>query len=108
VPFVNWKAGIQANYRKFKLTYQFSYLSEQYADATNAEKGGYSGVNGIVPTYYLMDLSVGYSWKWLSIDGTVNNIANVAYFTRRATGYPGPGIIPGDGRGFFVTAGVKF
>lgn len=108
VPFINWKAGVQANYRKFKLTYQFSYLSEQYADATNADKGGYSGVNGIVPTYYLMDLSVGYSWKWLSIDGTVNNIANVAYFTRRATGYPGPGIIPGDGRGFYITAGVKF
>ncbi|MFN4248631.1 MAG: TonB-dependent receptor family protein [Flavipsychrobacter sp.] len=108
VPFVNWKAGIQANYRKFKLTYQFSYLSEQYADATNAEKGGYSGVNGLVPTYYLMDLSAGYSWKWLSLEGTVNNLANVPYFTRRATGYPGPGIIPGDGRGFYVTAGVKF
>lgn len=108
VPFVNWKAGVQANYRKLKLTYQFSYLSEQYADATNAEKGGYSGVNGLVPTYYLMDLSAGYSWKWLSLEGTVNNLVNVPYFTRRATGYPGPGIIPGDGRGFYVTAGVKF
>jgi Fe(3+) dicitrate transport protein len=108
VPFINWKAGVQANYRKLKLTYQFSYLSEQYADATNAEKGGYSGVNGLVPTYYLMDLSAGYSWKWLSLEGTVNNLVNVPYFTRRATGYPGPGIIPGDGRGFYITAGVKF
>lgn len=108
VPFINWKAGVQANYRKFKLTYQFSYLSEQYADATNADKGGYSGVNGMVPTYYLMDLSAGYSWKWLSLEGTVNNLADVPYFTRRATGYPGPGIIPGDGRGFYITAGVKF
>lgn len=108
VPFINWKAGVQANYRKFKLTYQFSYLSEQYADATNADKGGYSGVNGMVPTYYLMDLSAGYSWKWLTLEGTVNNLADVPYFTRRATGYPGPGIIPGDGRGFYITAGVKF
>ncbi len=107
VPFINWKAGIQANYKRFKLTYQCSYLSEQFADATNAEKGGYSGVNGIVPAYLLMDVSAGYSWKWLTLEGTVNNVAGVPYFTRRAIGYPGPGIIPGDGRGFYLTAGVK-
>lgn len=107
VPLVNWKAGVQAQYKKFKLTYQFSYLSEQYSDATNAEKGGYSAVNGIVPAYYLMDLSAGWSRKWLSIEASVNNLANVSYFTRRATGYPGPGIIPGDGRSFYLTVGVK-
>jgi Fe(3+) dicitrate transport protein len=33
----------------------------------------------------------------------VNNIADRAYFTRRATGYPGPGIIPSEGRSFYVT-----
>jgi Fe(3+) dicitrate transport protein len=107
VPFMNWKAGIQANYKNFKLTYQFSSLSEQYADATNAKSGGYSGVNGIVPAYQLMDLSMSYNYKWLVVEGTINNLANVPYFTRRATGYPGPGIIPGDGRGFYLTAGVK-
>lgn len=108
VPFMNWKSGIQAGYKSYKLTYQFSYLSEQYADATNAEKGGYSGVNGIVPSYYLMDISAGWSRRWLTLEASVNNVANVAYFTRRATGYPGPGIIPGDGRSFYFTAGVKF
>lgn len=107
VPFVNWKAGVQLQYKTWKLTYQFSYLSDQYADATNAEKGGYSGVNGKVPAYNVMDLSAGWSRKWLTIEASVNNIANVAYFTRRATGYPGPGIIPGDGRSFYLTAGVK-
>lgn len=107
VPFVNWKAGIQSKYKDFKLTYQFSYLSDQYADATNAEDGGFSGVNGIVPAYALMDISAAYSWKWLTLEASVNNLLNVAYFTRRATGYPGPGIIPGDGRGFYLTAGVK-
>lgn len=107
VPFVNWKAGAQMTYRKWKLTYQFSYLSKQYSDATNAEKGGYSAVNGIVPAYYLMDLSAGWSYKWLTIEASINNLANAAYFTRRATGYPGPGIIPGDGRGFYLTAGVR-
>ncbi|MBL7720285.1 MAG: TonB-dependent receptor plug domain-containing protein [Flavipsychrobacter sp.] len=107
VPFMNWKAGIQAGYKNIKATLQFSSLSEQYADATNAESGGYSGVNGIVPAYRLVDLSLSYHYKWLVLEGTVNNLANVPYFTRRATGYPGPGIIPGDGRGFYLTAGVK-
>lgn len=107
VPFINWKAGAQFGYKTWKLTYQFSYLSEQYSEATNATDGGYSGVIGIIPTYYVMDLSAGWSYKWLTIEASVNNLANNMYFTRRATGYPGPGIIPGDGRSFYMTAGVK-
>jgi Fe(3+) dicitrate transport protein len=107
VPAVNWKAGLQSEYKNWKLTWQMSYLSDQYADATNVEKGGYSGVNGIVPAYMLVDVSAGWSRKWLSLEASVNNLANVAYFTRRATGYPGPGIIPGDGRSLYVTLGVK-
>jgi Fe(3+) dicitrate transport protein len=29
------------------------------------------------------------------------------YFTRRATGYPGPGILPSDGRSYFMTLQIK-
>jgi Fe(3+) dicitrate transport protein len=29
------------------------------------------------------------------------------YFTRRAGGYPGPGIMPAEPRNFFITVGVK-
>jgi Fe(3+) dicitrate transport protein len=43
-------------------------------------------------------------WK---VEGSVNNVANRMYFTRRATGYPGPGILPSDGRTYFVTVQVK-
>ncbi|TNE35192.1 TonB-dependent receptor, partial [bacterium] len=63
---------------------------------------------GLVPAYYLMDISAGWSYKWLTLEASVNNLMNVPYFTRRATGYPGPGIIPGEGRSFYLTAGVKF
>ncbi|MEZ5015952.1 MAG: TonB-dependent receptor [Flavipsychrobacter sp.] len=107
VPLINWKAGIQLGYKKLKLTYQFSHMGKQYTDATNAEDGGSSGVNGAVPTYQLMDVSISWSWKWLILEGSVNNIADAHYFTRRATGYPGPGIIPGDGRSYFLTVGCK-
>ncbi len=107
VPAVNWKTGLQAAYRAVKVSAQFSYLSQQYADATNAEDGGYSAVNGLIPAYKLIDLSAGYQWRWLLVEASVNNVAGVDYFTRRASGYPGPGIIPGDGRSFFLTLGVK-
>jgi Fe(3+) dicitrate transport protein len=107
VPVLNWKAGLQAGYRNIKLTLQGSNLSDQFTDATNAEDGGVSGVNGILPAYTLFDFSASWSWKWLLLEASVNNIANAKYATRRATGYPGPGIISGEDRGFFFTLGVK-
>jgi Fe(3+) dicitrate transport protein len=54
-----------------------------------------------------MDLSLSYQWKWLGIFGSVNNLANTRYFTRRADGYPGPGILPSDPRGYYLTLQVK-
>lgn len=107
VPGVNWKTGLQGQYKKVKLTVQMSRLSDQYTDATNSTNSGYSAVNGPLNAYTLLDISAGWQWKRYSIDATLNNVANAAYFTRRATGYPGPGIIPGDGRGLYVTLGLK-
>lgn len=107
VPLVNWRSGIQSHYRNLRLTVQYSMLTEQFADATNATDGGFSAVNGLIPAYKIADVSAGYTWKRYTIEATVNNVLNAAYFTRRATAYPGPGIIPGDGRAFFVTLGVK-
>ncbi len=107
VPQVNWKGGLQASYQRFKLTWQISHLSEQFTDATNARESDHSAVNGVVPAYTVMDLTIGWSWRWLTVEGSVNNLANSAYFTRRATGYPGPGIIPGEGRSFYLTVGYR-
>lgn len=107
VPHVNWKAGIQTAYKSLKVTLQFSALSDQFTDATNAPTSGYSAVNGIIPAYQVADCSIAYTWRKFTAEGSINNLLNAAYFTRRATGYPGPGIIPGDGRGFYLTLGVK-
>ena len=38
----------------------------------------------------------------------VNNITDKKYATRRAGGYPGPGILPGNGRTIFVSIGASF
>ena len=37
----------------------------------------------------------------------INNVLNHKYFTRRATGYPGPGIIPSSGTNVYTTIQIK-
>ena len=69
----------------------------------------------IDPRYTVMDLSADYNLsRILSLQGSINNLANKNYFTRRAESYPGPGIIPADARSYFfkvageVVRGGKF
>ena len=107
VPEVNLKSGLRMGYKKLKASFQYTYLSDQFSDATNEEKGGVSAVVGIIPAYSIMDLSISYEFKMFKLEGSINNLANRMYFTRRATGYPGPGILPSDGRSFYLTLQVK-
>ena len=107
VPELNLKSGVRVGYKNFKGSFQYTQLSSQYTDASNATDGGVSAIVGIIPSYSVMDLSLSYQYKKWRVEGSVNNLADKMYFTRRATGYPGPGILPSDGRSFFVTAGLK-
>ncbi|WP_261990184.1 TonB-dependent receptor [Hymenobacter sp. BT188] len=108
VPNLNLKAGTRAGYGPLKASFQYTYLSDQFTDATNATDGGVSAVVGRIPAYHVMDASVSWEHRWLKLEGSVNNLTNNIYFTRRATGYPGPGILPSDGRSYFLTVGVKW
>jgi Fe(3+) dicitrate transport protein len=107
VPAVNLKSGIRLGYKNFKGSFQYTYLSDQYSDATNALDGGFTGVVGIIPSYKIMDLGLSYEFKRFKLEGNVNNLTDERYFTRRATGYPGPGIIPSDSRTLYLTLQVK-
>lgn len=107
VPKVNIKTGLRLGYKKLKGSFQFAHLTEQFSEATNAVEGGVSSVVGLIPAYKIMDVSLSYEWKRFRTEGSINNLANEMYFTRRATGYPGPGILPSDGRGFYLTLQVK-
>ena len=108
VPHVNLKAGATLSRKNFKATWQYTYVSQQYSDASNADTRVPTAVEGIIPAYQVMDFSLSYFYKWLKVQAGVNNLSNEIYFTRRAAGYPGPGIIPSDGRSFYLTLGVKF
>lgn len=107
VPKTIFRTGINTSFKKLKLSFQYAQTAEQFTDATNAIYAA-NAVTGIIPNYYVMDASIAYSYRWLSVSGGVNNLNNNMYFTRRADGYPGPGIIPSDGRSFYFTLGVKF
>ena len=107
VPQVNLKSGLRIGYNNFKASFQYTYLSNQFTDATNAQEGDVSAVIGIIPEYSIMDVSVSYQFRKFRFEGSINNLTDNMYFTRRATGYPGPGILPSDGRGYFITLQVK-
>jgi Fe(3+) dicitrate transport protein len=107
VPNVNLKSGFRLGYKNIKASIQYSYLSSQFTDATNSTTSDASAVIGLIPEYSIIDFGVSYQYKRFRIEGNMNNVANAMYFTRRATGYPGPGILPSDGRSYYVTLQVK-
>jgi len=106
VPVVNYKSGVNFRNGRFASGVQFSWISDQITDASNAEFFPDATV-GVIPSYQVLDATVSYSWKRLKLEGSVNNIADQIYFTRRAAGYPGPGIIPAQRRMVFMTLQVK-
>ncbi len=106
-PPILLKTGITFKRKKLQIAYQYVYTQEHFTDATNAISFP-DATKGIIPTYYIMDLSANYRFTPnIKLEGSVNNITDNRYFTRRASGYPGPGIIPSDGRSFNLTLEVK-
>jgi Fe(3+) dicitrate transport protein len=107
VPKFIVRTGINYGFKEFKFTAQYAYTDSQFSDATNSESST-SGIYGIVPAYSVVDASVSYTYKKFTFSGGVNNALNELYFTRRAEGYPGPGIIPADPRNYYATLQFKF
>jgi Fe(3+) dicitrate transport protein len=102
------RTGLNLQYRKIKLTGQYSYVSGVFSDSNNTVTPTANGQNGWIPNYGLIDLTLSFSIRnsW-SVRTGINNLTDVVYFTRRAGGYPGPGALPADGRTGFLTIGYK-
>ena len=108
VPDVNLKTGIRFGFDNFTSSIQYTYLSDQFSDAENSGSGDVSGIVGIIPSYDILDISASYKYKFMKLETGVNNVLDNRYFTRRATGYPGPGIIPSIQRNWYLTLQFKF
>lgn len=107
VPPLLFRTGISFGDQHFNLSLQYSHVAKHYSDATNAESTP-TAVDGAIPAYQVVDFSASYNWRWFTLYGSINNLLDERYFTRRADGYPGPGILPSDPRGYYITLQFKF
>lgn len=106
IPPASWKTGINFKWKNLAVSYQYSYTGAHFSDASNATFVA-DATRGMIDVYQLHDLSLRYKIKNYSFEFSINNLMNSMYFTRRAVSYPGPGIIPGEGRSFYVTFGLE-
>jgi Fe(3+) dicitrate transport protein len=107
VPPQLWRYGSSVKVRWFQASVQHTIVSSHFSDATNAKRTS-TAVEGIIAAYYVVDVSLAGTYKAFRLEFSCNNILDKQYFTRRAESYPGPGIIPADGRGYYVTLAARF
>jgi Fe(3+) dicitrate transport protein len=106
VPEFIIRTGLTYAFKKIGITCQYAYTSQQFSDASNAISTP-SAIYGLIPSYSVVDVSANYSYKFLGVSAGINNALNASYFTRRAEGYPGPGIIPSDPLNIYMTLSLK-
>jgi Fe(3+) dicitrate transport protein len=74
----------------------------------NTKTPSANGVTGLLEDYNVLDFSAEYKFlKNYNLRTGINNLFDIEYATRRAGGYPGPGILPGEGRTFYISIGAK-
>lgn len=105
VPEVNAKVGLTVGVGGLEVAAQVAHVGRHFSDATNAVRVP-SAIEGEIPAYTVADLSAAYEVGRVQLAAGANNLLDARYFTRRATGYPGPGIIPSEGRSLYLTATV--
>ena len=87
-------------------TLEYSYVGKNFSDANNTAFNP-TGASGVVPAYHVFDWSFAYRFlHHYHLTASVNNLFDAKYFTRRINMYPGPGILPADGRSFNVGIGL--
>lgn len=101
--------GVTYAHANFSTTFQLSSVGDVFTDAANTDLPNAIATIGKIKGYEVMDASAQYQFpKSISLKAGINNLTNTIYTTRRSGGYPGPGILPGNGQTIFVGLGVKF
>ena len=101
--------GVSWSNNNFSATVQHKISGKIFTDANNTKTPSANGVTGLLDDYRVFDFSAEYKFlKKYNIRTGVNNFTDEEYATRRSGGYPGPGILPGEGRTFYVSIGAKF
>jgi Fe(3+) dicitrate transport protein len=101
--------GISWDFKNVSATLQNRMISKIYTDANNTENPTANGITGALAGFRVYDFSMKYQFlRNYNFKAGINNLTNTSYATRRAGGYPGPGILPNEGRTFYVSIGAKF
>ena len=101
--------GLSWTNNNISATAQYRMSGRIFTDANNTTTPSANGVTGLLDDYRVFDLSTEYKFlKNYNIRAGINNLFDEEYATRRSNGYPGPGILPGDGRTFYISIGAKF
>lgn len=101
--------GITYSKKGLSVSWQISDISKAFADASNTITPNAAATTGLIPGYQVQDISGSYKFKkYAQLNFGVNNLTDARYFTRRSGGYPGPGILPADGRTWYVGLNIKF
>ncbi|MBL7963489.1 MAG: TonB-dependent receptor [Flavobacteriales bacterium] len=102
------RTGLTYRDKRLSATVQFNVIDGIYTDASNTEAPNASATAGWLPGYTVVDASATWSLpKGIALTAGVNNMLDERYATRRAGGYPGPGVLPGMGRNAFLTISAR-
>lgn len=102
------RSGITFKYNKFSSTLQYNHVSEVFTDASNTVNANSKAQVGLIPAYDVMDFSLTFTpTDNYTLKAGVNNLTDEHYATRRSGGYPGPGLLPANGRTIYLTVGFK-
>jgi Fe(3+) dicitrate transport protein len=100
--------GVSWSNNSISTTVQYRMSGRIFTDANNTNTPSANGITGILDDYRVFDLSTEYKFlKNYNIRAGINNLFDEEYATRRAGGYPGPGVLPGEGRTFYISIGAK-
>ncbi len=109
VPSLISRNGLTVTWGRLSTTLLYSYTDDSYADALNTVIPSANGAVGLVPGYGIFDLSAVYQINEnFSLRGSINNLADEQYFTKRPSFYPGPGVWPSDGRSMHLSAEARW
>lgn len=107
IPPLSIRSGLNIDFEGYKLNVLFSFIDQQFTDATNAEYVA-DATRGLIPSYEVVDISLSKAINRFDISLGINNVFNRIYFTQRAVSYPGPGIMTAAPRLFHTSIGYKF
>jgi Fe(3+) dicitrate transport protein len=107
-PKQTWRAGVTYKLKGLSASAQWSFVDAVYTDASNTELPTTNAQAGKIEAYDVWDVSVKYEFSMsFFLQSSVNNLLDTRYATRRSGGYPGPGLLPGNGRSITMTLGLN-